>query len=518
MINELKEKLADFGKYIGHPKEFAEFLMQNFVIRKGDAVYEMLEIEFYYFSKEHQDFITYPRSIAPGRWFFHQSGVDLSLKSTINYNADGKIKIEGSCFGGILIRSILKKADGKRVFILGPMKCVDELWDNFDAFTNDGHEYPIIEHRVLHDVEIGCAGRFINVKEDRLESKIASLSSMYDDEDANGLNATSFNNFKKRQYRFVRTDRGGTPPDESKKKYKAWPKRISTNTTNRVIYMSELLSERYSGSCRRLTDILDRHGIEYRFLKETKDIWCRDYMPVQTKSGRLVQFRYDPSYLNGNAEYEASRSDVQRVCEANGISPVFSDINLDGGNVLICGDRAIVSDRVFSENPERDPEALKEELARLLEAEIIIIPALNGDYTGHADAMVRFVTTTTILGNDRSIEYKYWKDKMNKVLTETGLSYIDVPFFYGYKDRKHPEHAIGIYVNYLEAGNLIVIPRFGVDGNKDDEALAKFREIFPDKTIETIDYNEVALEGGILNCSTWTVTEQAGETGAPSIL
>lgn len=225
MINELKEKLADFGKYVGQPKEFAEFLMQNFVIWKGDAVYEMLEIEIYYFSKEHQDFITYPRNIAPGRWFFHQSGVDLSLKSSVNYDAGGKIKIDGSYFGGILIRSILKKAEGKREFILGPMKCVDELWDNFDAFTNDGHEYPIIEHRVLHDVEIGCAERFIKIKEDKLESKIASLKSKF--EDANKLNITSFKHFKERQYRFVRTDRGGTPPDEKQKKYRAWPKEIS---------------------------------------------------------------------------------------------------------------------------------------------------------------------------------------------------------------------------------------------------------------------------------------------------
>lgn len=31
-----------------------------------------------------------------------------------------------------------------------------------------------------------------------------------------------------------------------------------------------------------------------------------------------------------------------------------------------------------------------------------------------------------------------------------------------------------------------------------------FKQIFPDKMIEAIKYNEVALEGGTLNCSTWT--------------
>jgi len=79
-----------------------------------------------------------------------------------------------------------------------------------------------------------------------------------------------------------------------------------------------------------------------------------------------------------------------------------------------------------------------------------------------------------------------------------------VPFFYGYKDSKHPSNAIGVYVNYLEVSNLIVLPVFEVEGNKDAEAIAAFKQIFPDKIIEVINFNDVALEGGVLNCSTWT--------------
>ena len=43
-----------------------------------------------------------------------------------------------------------------------------------------------------------------------------------------------------------------------------------------------------------------------------------------------------------------------------------------------------------------------------------------------------------------------------------------------------------------------------VKENKDAEAIAAFKQIFPNKIIETINYNDVALEGGILNCTTWT--------------
>ena len=271
-----------------------------------------------------------------------------------------------------------------------------------------------------------------------------------------------------------------------------------------VVYMSELLEERFPECFNRLTSILKKHGVEYRLLKGTKDIWCKDYMPIQTESGKLIQFRYEPSYLKGNKDWEDSRSDVKEVCRQNGFEPVFSNINLDGGNVLLCSGRAIVSDRLFTENPEyTDKERLVKELSELLEAEVIIIPAQNGDMTGHADGMVRFVDHDTLLGNNRSNEYKYWTNGIEKVLKDYNLKYIDVPFFYSYKDSKHPDHAIGVYVNYLEVGNLIVLPVFEVEGNKDEEAIAAIKQIFPDKIIETINFNDVALEGGVLNCTTW---------------
>lgn len=270
-----------------------------------------------------------------------------------------------------------------------------------------------------------------------------------------------------------------------------------------TVYMSDLLRTEFPDACERLIKILDKHKVKYDFLKGTKDIWCRDYMPIQTESGKFVQFKYDPSYLKGNKEWEESRSDVKEVCRVNGIDARFSDINLDGGNVLICDRRAIISDRIFSENPDWNKEELVSELSKLLECEIIIIPAQNGDMTGHADGMVRFVNRNTILGNRLADEYKYWRERMQKVIEKFGLEYIDVPFITDIKDPKHPYSAIGIYVNYLEVNNLIVLPVFGRE--EDKQAVEIIQKAFPDKVVETINYDEVAQEGGLLNCTTWVV-------------
>ena len=293
-----------------------------------------------------------------------------------------------------------------------------------------------------------------------------------------------------------------TPPTDSQTIDSGETGKFSVESGVQVVYMSELLKTNYPETCSHLIKILEMHDVKYAFLKGTKDIWCRDYMPIQTESGKFIQFKYDPSYLKGNKEWEASRSDVKEVCRVNGIETQFSDINLDGGNVLICDGRAILSNRIFSENSNWDKEKLVNELSKLLECEIIIIPAENDDMTGHADGMVRFVNRNTILGNKLADEYKYWREGMEKVIEQYGLKYIDVPFFLP-KDPKHPHSAIGIYVNYLEVNNLIVLPVFGRD--EDKQAVDVLRQAFPDRVIETIDYNDVAQEGGLLNCTTWVV-------------
>ena len=273
-------------------------------------------------------------------------------------------------------------------------------------------------------------------------------------------------------------------------------------SNEQTVYLSELLMSNYPETCKNLIAILEKHHVKYSFIKGTKDIWCRDYMPVQTESGKFILFRYDPSYLKGKKEWEDSRSDVKEVCRLNNINATFSDINLDGGNVLICDGMAILSDRIFTENPDYEKDSLINELSKLLECEIIIIPAQKGDYTGHADGMVRFVDRNTILGNDRAMEYKYWQKGIQKVIDQHKLTYIDIPFFED-KDRKHTDSAVGIYVNYLEVNDLIVMPTFNRD--EDNQALEIIKKTFPDKKIETIDYSDVAKEGGLLNCTTWVV-------------
>ena len=118
--------------------------------------------------------------------------------------------------------------------------------------------------------------------------------------------------------------------------------------------------------------------------------------------------------------------------------------------------------------------------------------------------MIRFADSDTVLVNDLEQDLKYMKEAIKKALEAANLKYVNFPWF-EYKVKGNTDHAIGIYLNYLEVENLIIMPVFGVEGNRDAEALAKLQEVFPDKIIETIDFNDVALAGGILNCVTWVI-------------
>ncbi|WP_299703221.1 agmatine deiminase family protein [uncultured Pontibacter sp.] len=270
--------------------------------------------------------------------------------------------------------------------------------------------------------------------------------------------------------------------------------------------MSDLLQSdiRFSESCNQLTALLDKYSIDYRFIKETKDIWCRDYMPIQTGDGQYVQFRYEPSYLKDDAVLQ---SDPKEVCEANGIKARFSNINLDGGNLVNWSDRAILTDRIFDENPEYSSKSkLISEIEELLEVEVIIIPQIKSDMTGHADGLIRFLDHNTLVGNDRNAEFTYWVKGIKPIIQSYGLDYIDIPFF-EFKSKHYTDSAIGCYVNFLEVKDLIVVPIFEVFGNRDEEVVKLFKSIYPKRTIETINFNQIGLHGGLLNCTTWTIKE-----------
>ena len=264
-----------------------------------------------------------------------------------------------------------------------------------------------------------------------------------------------------------------------------------------MIYFSSILqNSTYKPAADRLFAALAASGAEYQLISGAHDIWLRDFMPVQIRDGSYVSFRYEPSYLADIPKLKTNYK--QDIASQFSFSVTYSDVNLDGGNVVLSPskEKAIISDRILTENPNYTQAELIKILEQQLKAQVILIPSLKKkkDMTGHADGMVRFVDENTVIGNCVPSKNGL-EQRIKSALQKYGIGVIDFPYFSSSNDS-----AVGCYLNFLETERHIFLPVF--DNAMDDKAIAAAEEIFS-KKIVPVNINEIAKEGGVLNCISW---------------
>jgi agmatine deiminase len=280
------------------------------------------------------------------------------------------------------------------------------------------------------------------------------------------------------------------------------------------VYIAESL-KRYPLVYQSLITNLRTHGIEVEILN-TLNIWTRDYMPVQTRTG-FVKFRYKTLKYD---EYPQLQIDFERPYWLS-IFKRFdnlkqSNIVLDGGNCQMNPekDTAVITNVIFENNPDYTKKGLLEELSKLLEAKIIIIPKESYDELGHADGIVKFMSKYNILLNEYTdkLMVKYNK-KVKEILQNNGLVVIGFPnyghlmprmtkdeFRKKYVDADDFNPAWGYAINFLKVEKLALVPIFNI---KQDRAIVDtVKKYYPDCSIVTIDCSELSMEGGLINCVT----------------
>jgi agmatine deiminase len=244
-------------------------------------------------------------------------------------------------------------------------------------------------------------------------------------------------------------------------------------------------------------------------LRTTNDIWLRDFMPIQVGPDQFVQFSLTKDYYQQKDRHKWTNP--APICRSLGIDPVIPTYNglpiyLDGGNVIRGYDKAIITEKVFSDN--RIPrEDLTHILTDVLQVnQVVFIPVEPGDDTGHADGMVRIVDKNTVVANDylRIEVSKKFKDRFYGTLADSGLNILPVPYHPINKRMDGLWVANGCYINFLEVDSKIFMPTFD-NKVEDDNALARFEEIFGSGNVIPVPSKEVAMGGGVLNCLTWEI-------------
>jgi agmatine deiminase len=271
-----------------------------------------------------------------------------------------------------------------------------------------------------------------------------------------------------------------------------------------MLYFSEWLTSNKLNRdvLNQITFLLDKHAIKYTLLPNTKDIWARDYMPIQVNHQNFVEYIYQPDYLIDEPNFITKTNEV---CKSIGIETVKTKLILDGGNVVKYQNKAILTDKIFLENAFQFTEQeVMEELKKAFQLEyVFIIPWDTSEPYGHADGMVRFVDENTILTHGF---YRTYPTKFQAKIYEAlkTLNIIELNF-----EVKSPDENFNWgYINFLQTPEIILVPVFGIE--EDKQALEQIGKAFTryaaSKMIYPINMKSfVKKGGGALNCISWEV-------------
>lgn len=269
------------------------------------------------------------------------------------------------------------------------------------------------------------------------------------------------------------------------------------------IFISEWLQKDYKDVYSQLLSTLLELDITPKILPYSKEVWCRDYMPIHIGEGKYVGFNFRPDYLWDEPKFRKYITQQEMAIEDLSINISDNvDIILDGGNYVRCGNKVVMTDKIFSENPNWRPLALLYRLEEAFLAEIILLPWDMNESFGHSDGMIAW------LGNDRILLNNYhqlekgkskpFTTRIHKIL-ESQFEIVELE----YEGVRSSDS--WCYLNYLETNNAIILPALSMnhDEMEDRVAFEIFKNIFKNKVIKQVFAKPLIKHGGALHCATW---------------
>jgi agmatine deiminase len=270
--------------------------------------------------------------------------------------------------------------------------------------------------------------------------------------------------------------------------------------TNRI-YLSVRLEIDYPTVHSNIITALNNLQIQPQYLTNTKDIWARDYMPIQIWKDEFIEYRYDPDYLQGKRKgYRDLKTYPDIVCTKNNLpTTIKTDLILDGGNVVKSENTIILTNKVSLENRWTKTETIKR-LREIFKVEnVILIPWYKKEKFGHSDGVLRFINNDTVLISD----IDQYNDPLIRKIKINGLRIKWLKF-----DTAKKHKMRWAYLNFIQMENALLVPKLGID--EDEQAFNKIKDFYKDyvdtKRIVQVEIRDlVKYGGGGLNCISWTL-------------
>ena len=442
------------------PKVAEHFLYGGFLLLNGKEKLYLREIEFYFMSMDGsiQEDKMYRRDSSDNDWletgtlFLHNSGIDITFEDYKNH------KFRAS----VLIRA-------------------------YDLFDMDNTPLVLDEYRSLSVYDV-----------------LFSRSNIFD-----GISVKWVDEWTKPRANIQVQERRGLKGNQA---YRAWNYRRNENLFTsldrdvNMVYFCDKVIEKLDifQIYQEICSILDKYGIKHKLLQSTKDIWCRDFMPVQMYPNRFVQYVYDPDYLL-NREYRHTKSSPDVVCDAINLVRSKSKLILDGGNIVRTAQGVVMTRKAYNVNKKSQKEfedIIKRDLS------INKITWLKWDRKeiyGHSDGIVRYISDNRILMTNYSEYDEKTATSYRKTLEHDGYIVEELRYS-SYVSPRSDDDFSWAYINFLQTSKVIIVPLLGIE-KQDEEALEQIQSLYPD--VDVIGVNAVSLlrEEGGFNCFSWTVNE-----------
>jgi agmatine/peptidylarginine deiminase len=284
----------------------------------------------------------------------------------------------------------------------------------------------------------------------------------------------------------------------------------------------------------------------------TNHLWVRDTGPVYVETldksdqkGRFaINFRFsewgrkdaigdDDRACDGlewpvmqPAQLEENATFAKRVIafdqSPSSVTLVESKVCLEGGALVADGDGTLLATESSILNENRNPgmsrSEVENEILRLLGIEKIVwFPGRKGlDVTDvHADAEVTFIRPgVVVLSRPHPSAPRAWFEVYEEIQTilrdatdAKGRSFevhvVDEPDPKVFGNLTYNEPATN-YVNCYFVNGGLILPQFG-DVRRDQEALALFQTLCPDRVVQPVRVAGLPLAGGVIHCATQPV-------------
>lgn len=239
-------------------------------------------------------------------------------------------------------------------------------------------------------------------------------------------------------------------------------------------------------------------GVEVVVLTEMEDpvdVWVRDWGPIAGS-----YFIYDPCYARRMHTREAVARARQHLNRHLDFRPREIPLVLEGGNLVHNGRIALVTEKVFADNPQLSRGEIERLILTTGLDHVVFLPVEPQDEVGHADGIVKFLRPDLLLVNEYNQNgFRHYRRSLYHVLRDAKLDAELIPFPWFCTGEKHAGiwSAVGCYINFIFTPRGIIFPTFS---NPADGKVARLLDDLTPLPKRAVESTALARLGGVLNC------------------